>query len=91
MLQLPIEAPHRGGEQFFNYVPRAVVVCGTLSQFVEAGGTHVPKFSSFELYRRSLQSPDIVTFDELHDRASAILEAGLAARETQAEGRGTTG
>ena len=89
--QVPIEASHRGGEQFFNYVPRAVVVCGTLNEFVESGNTHIPKFGSFELYRRSLQSPDIITFDELHDRASAIVEAGLAARETQAEGGGTTG
>lgn len=77
-LELPSSANYGGGQRFFNYAPRAIVVCGHLGEFLDANGADVAKFSSFELYRRSLHSPEIVTFDELHDRARAIVEAGLA-------------
>lgn len=33
------------------------------------------QFRSFELYRRHLFSPDIVTFDELYERAKLIVES----------------
>lgn len=85
VFELPLNASHHGGERFFNYAPRAIVVCGSLSQFVEGEVTNIPKFSSFELYRRSMQSPDIVTYDELHERASAMVETGLAQRTSQGE------
>lgn len=85
VFELPLNASHHGGERFFNYAPRAIVVCGSLSQFVEGEVTNIPKFSSFELYRRSMQSPDIVTYDELHERASAMVETGLAQRSPQGE------
>lgn len=68
------------GKHLFNISPRSVLVCGSLAEFSEDGGVNEPKFSSFELFRRSLQSPDVITFDELHERASSIVEAGIAAR-----------
>jgi hypothetical protein len=78
-LELP---PGLDGEAnaFFNYAPRSVVVCGSLCEFGTGTGTNGPKFGSFELFRRSIHSPDIVTFDELHDRAAAIVESRLATR-----------
>lgn len=79
-LDLPADPAHLGGRKFFNYSPRAVVVCGNLLSFIEDGGMNIPKFSSFELYRRSLHSPEVVTFDELLDRASAIVESAIALR-----------
>ena len=85
--ELPVGGGVHAGGRFFNYNPRAIVVCGNLSEFVEEAGVHVQKFSSFELYRRSINSPDIVTFDELYERASAIVEAGFAARQGQGAGR----
>ncbi len=95
--ELPVGSGAHGGERFFNYHPRSIVVCGDLCEFVEAAGVNVQKFSSFELYRRSISSPDIITFDELYERASAIVEAGFAAREARArepegepQGRATT-
>lgn len=63
---------------YFNYIPRSVVICGSLSEFQGQSGVDIPRFSSFELYRRATHMPDIITFDELHERAVAIVEAGLA-------------
>lgn len=77
---LPIDAGEHGGERFFNYTPRSVLVCGNLGEFIEETGVNIPKFSSFELYRRNINTPDIVTFDELYDRAASIVEANFAAR-----------
>lgn len=81
VLRLPAEESRLVEAKFFNYAPRAIVICGSLGQFGSNEGIDIPKFSSFELYRRSVLSPDIVTFDELYDRARAIVEAKLAARE----------
>jgi hypothetical protein len=33
------------------------------------------RFASFELFRRQLTSPDVVTFDELLERARMTVEA----------------
>ena len=55
--------------------PRSVVVCGDLEQFKVAAGVNHEKFASFELFRRQLMVPDIVTFDELLERARLIVEA----------------
>lgn len=50
--------------------PRTFVVIGTLSQLNGPAGGVVPdKFRSFELFRRNLQEPEVMTFDELVARA----------------------
>jgi len=61
------------GELFFNYAPRSYVVAGTTSQFVQDGFIHEAKFSSFEMFRRNLRCPDVVTFDELLERTRLAL------------------
>lgn len=63
------------GEEAFVVRPRSVVVCGSLSEFVAANGINAGKFRSFELYRRHLISPDLITFDELYERAKLIVES----------------
>lgn len=55
--------------------PRSVVVCGDLKQFRTDAGVNQERFASFELFRRQLTSPDVVTFDELLERARMIVEA----------------
>ncbi|WP_340571847.1 Shedu anti-phage system protein SduA domain-containing protein [Stenotrophomonas sp. G106K1] len=55
--------------------PRSVIVCGSLSEFVKEFGVNEDQFRSFELYRRHLFSPDVVTFDELYERAKLIVES----------------
>ncbi|MDT3467315.1 MULTISPECIES: Shedu immune nuclease family protein [Stenotrophomonas maltophilia group] len=63
------------GEEAVVARPRSVIVCGSLSEFVKDFGINEDQFRSFELYRRHLFSPDIVTFDELYERAKLIVES----------------
>ena len=62
------------GEIAFAYRPRSILVVGNLSEFVGQHGVNEKKFSSFELYRRQLVAPEIVTFDELYERAKFVVE-----------------
>jgi hypothetical protein len=62
------------GEELFNIEPRSCLVVGSLDQFRTDRGVNVPKFKSFELYRQNTWRPEIITFDELLDRASFIVE-----------------
>jgi hypothetical protein len=64
------------GEVLFNIEPRSCLVIGSLEQFQTDHGTNIPKFRSFELYRRHTWRPEIVTFDELLQRARFIVEHG---------------
>jgi hypothetical protein len=54
--------------------PRQVVVIGSLREFTHNGAVNPEKISSFELYRRSIQDVEIITFDELYQRACFIVE-----------------
>jgi hypothetical protein len=45
--------------------PRSFVVVGTLNQLTGPGGGVLPdRYRSFELFRRNLYEPEIITFDE---------------------------
>ncbi len=57
----------------FNYRPRSILVIGNLSEFVNENGFSVERFRTFEMYRRSLVSPEIITYDELYDRANSLI------------------
>lgn len=61
------------GEVLFSVEPRSFVIAGTLSQFTTPNGVHSGKFRSFELFRRNLVRPEVVTFDELYERAALIV------------------
>lgn len=61
-------------EPIFNIEPRAFLVIGNLSEFQSEHGVNLSKFRSFEGYRRNTRRPEIVTFDELLDRARFIVE-----------------
>jgi hypothetical protein len=67
------------GESAFLIRPRSIVVVGNLAQFKTELGVNESKYTSFELFRRQLFSPEIITFDELYDRARFIVE--LAKKE----------
>lgn len=62
------------GEEYFLYQPRSYLVVGCLDQFKVNELTNEIKFRSFELYRRNFRSPEIITFDELLERARAIVD-----------------
>ena len=63
------------GESAFLIRPRSIVVAGNLSEFRTDQGINEPQFASFELFRRQLVAPEILTFDELYERARFIVES----------------
>jgi hypothetical protein len=61
---------YRTGESALICHPRSLLVIGSLDEFVREGNPHVPRFQSFERFRRSIRDPEIITFDELYERAA---------------------
>jgi hypothetical protein len=64
------------GEDVFLYQPRSFLVIGSLAEFKTAYGINEEKYSSFELFRRQTSAPEIITFDELYERARFIVSSG---------------
>lgn len=62
------------GETLFNVQPRAFLVVGSLEEFHTPNGINEGKVRSFELFRRNVLRPEIITFDELLARAKFIVE-----------------
>lgn len=58
------------GEIVYAVEPRSYLVIGNLAQLTD----NDDKVACFELYRRNIRSPEILTFDELFQRASCIVE-----------------
>ncbi|MCL1899622.1 MAG: DUF4263 domain-containing protein [Promicromonosporaceae bacterium] len=59
----------------YLYRPRAYLVIGSLGEFCnENGQHHQDKIRSFELYRRNIAEPEIITYDELLARARWVVE-----------------
>lgn len=57
------------GEHTYLVRPRCFLIAGNLEQLRGQGGVHRAKYESFELYRRNLYEPEVITFDELLARA----------------------
>nr|WP_179535249.1 Shedu immune nuclease family protein [Actinopolyspora biskrensis] len=56
--------------------PRSFVIVGTLNQLTGSeGGAVLDQVRSFELFRRNLSEPEIITFDELVARAEWHVES----------------
>jgi len=60
-------------DAIFNYRPRSILVIGNLSEFTNQNGFSVERFRTFEMYRRNLVSPEIITYDELYGRANSLI------------------
>ena len=61
------------GEEIFNYQPKSYLVIGSMSEFVSENGVNKDKLRSFELLRKNTTNPEIITFDELYERAKFIV------------------
>jgi hypothetical protein len=61
------------GEHLFSYQPRAILIIGSLEQFKTPAGINTEKYRSFELLRRNTIRPEVITFDELYERAKFIV------------------
>jgi hypothetical protein len=57
------------GEYAYLVHPRQFLILGNLSQLRGEHGINTDKYESFELFRRSVSEPEILTFDELLARA----------------------
>jgi hypothetical protein len=53
--------------------PRQILVIGNLDQLLDEGEINLEKSLSFELYRKSINDVEIITFDELYERAKFIV------------------
>lgn len=62
------------GDIVFTHSPRTFLVVGNLGQFLTVNGVNNDRYRSFELYRRNMNHPEIITFDELYQRAKLIVE-----------------
>ena len=62
------------GESAFLYQPKSYVVIGSLSEFLTEHGVNEQKFASIELFRRNITNPEIITYDELFERAKFIVQ-----------------
>lgn len=62
------------GEELLFVKPRGVIVIGKLDDFKTENGINYEKLSSFEIYRQQISGIEIITFDELYERAKFIVE-----------------
>lgn len=62
------------GEELMSVQPRSFLVIGSLSQFQSAHGVNASRYQAFEGFRRNLLQPEILTFDELYERARFIVD-----------------
>jgi hypothetical protein len=60
------------GETLYFYNPKAFVLIGNLNEFIVDGEINETKFSSFEMFRKGLKNIEILTYDELYERAFYI-------------------
>lgn len=73
------------GEEVYNFSPNNYLVIGDTKQFKTEGGDNVDKYSSFELFRKSITAPTIITFDELYHRAKFIVEHSESSQKISSE------
>lgn len=62
------------GEDLYNYQPKSYIVIGSLEEFMSDDGINIDKLRSFELFRKNIFNPEIITFDELYQRAKFITQ-----------------
>lgn len=60
-------------EEIYNFQPKSFLVIGNLQEFETENGFNADKLRSFELYRRNTINPEIITYDELLERARFIV------------------
>jgi Shedu protein SduA, C-terminal len=60
------------GRRIFTIAPRSILVIGSLKQLEKAH-----RRQSFQLFRDNVHNPDILTFDELFERAKYIVQSGI--------------
>lgn len=70
-------------EKIYNYLPKSYLVIWNLKEFMTENWINEDKYSSFELYRKNIHNPEIITFDELYERAKFIVYWNKKFEETK--------
>lgn len=73
--QLKNEQGDLTGEELFLYQPKSYLIIGSHNEFHGEHGINEDKYSSFELFRKNIFNPEIITFDELLERAKQIVKS----------------
>lgn len=60
------------GETLYLYNPKAFILIGNLNEFIVDEKINETKFSSFEMFRKNLKNIEVITYDELYERAYYI-------------------
>ena len=55
-------------------MPKSFLVIGNLNEFTNGHGVNEDQYRSFEIYRKNILSPEILTFDELYERTKYIVQ-----------------
>ena len=67
------------GDLTYLFQPRSFLVVGSLDELARGDGAdNVDRIRSFEVYRRNLVSPEILTFDELYERTRWLVDMTTA-------------
>lgn len=61
------------GEEVYNFQPKSYLVIGSMAEFLTENGVNSDQLKSFELLRKNTLDPEIITFDELYERARFIV------------------
>jgi hypothetical protein len=70
------------GDVTYLIRPRSFLIIGQLTDLKgQAGGDHQDRIRSFELYRRHLTEPEVITYDELLARAEWFVAAPVDGHE----------
>lgn len=72
-IQIKDDKGNLTGEEIFNFHPKSFLIVGKLDEFTNEYGVNSDKYRSFELFRKNVFSPEIITFDELYERAKFIV------------------
>lgn len=69
-VQTKTEDGYSTGEEIFRVQPKSYLVIGNLKMMKDSD----ERFTCFQLFRSSLLAPEILTYDELYERAKCIVE-----------------
>lgn len=74
-LEIKGEGGFSTGETVYSYLPKSYLVIGNLNQFIkDSDNISDDMYRSFEIFRKNLTNPEIITYDELYERAKFIVE-----------------
>ena len=62
------------GEDLMSVQPKSFLIIGNLRAFQSDYGINAKRYQAFEGFRRNLRQPEIITFDELYERARFIVD-----------------